>query len=85
MKRLLFLLSITVLLFSCGPGYVQQQPVVVSQPPPMAVQQPVVDPNAGYSPYQVYDNNGSQVVYYTDPYLHTSYYLDYAIFMSFVI
>ena len=59
-----------------------QQPVAYVQPvqgqvAPAVVQQQTADP------YQVYDNgSGGQVVYYTDPYYHTSYWLDYALFMS---
>lgn len=55
-----------------NPPVVYQQPQVVQQSVP--VQQ---------NPYQVmYDGNGQQVVYYTDPYSHASYYLEYALFMS---
>lgn len=75
---ILFLLS-AILFVSCGPSpYVQ--PVMVQ--PAVVQQQQIAQQQDGYSPYQVYDNNGSQVVLYTDPYLHTSYYLEYAMFMS---
>jgi len=72
--RLLALILI-VCMISC------QQPVayvapIQGQVAPVAVQQQV-------NPYQVYDNgSGGQVVYYTDPYYHTSYWLDYALFMT---
>lgn len=48
---------------------VQQQPVVVQQ-----------DPTPTYEIRT--DPYGQQIVYYTDPYLHTSYFLEYALFTS---
>lgn len=80
MKQFIGFSIVIILLVSCGVPY--QQPVVVQSPPVANVQQ-VQQVDDGYSPYQVYNNgSGGQVVYYTDPYSHSSYYLDYAIFMS---
>jgi hypothetical protein len=73
--RLLSLILI-VFMVSC-----QTQPVQYVSPAPGQVAPAVVQQQA--DPYQVYDNgSGGRVVYYTDPYYHTSYWLDYALFMS---
>src|ERR1700676_5316229 len=57
------------------PPVVYQQPVAVQQQPVVVQQQA--------QPYQVMtDANGNQVVYYTDPYSHSSYYLEAALFWT---
>lgn len=68
-------IALVVLAFGCQQP-VQYVPAAPGQVAPMPVQ-------AQADPYQVYDNgSGGQVVYYTDPYYHTSYWLDYALFMT---
>ena len=74
--KYLSIILVSTLIYSCN-----TQPVPVYQSSPVVIQQPVQQVQS--DPYQVYDNgSGGQVVYYTDPTTHASYWLEYAIFMS---
>lgn len=79
-KIIVYVCLFTTVFASCGGPY--YQPSVGLAPSAQVVQQPIqsgVDPY--YSPYQIEtDGYGNQMVYYTDPSLHASYYIQMSLF-----